>query len=235
LTKAAPLELVYSQEVKIKNLTDGAAILQLLNYLFVLLSVKKDNQPNELEESVLNGVIVSSFKNWTINEIKHAFRLAVDGTLNIDMYQKLDSITFGRVMKTYKEHKQLKIRNFKTTSMSKEDKIVTDSEKNAIEQTFVVECVNPYLEDRKTMTEPRINWATYSIFQYFWKKGDIKISKKDKKKYNEQAVKHWKAALKERRNQGERVNIEEVMSHRTHTLYASCLALYDKAEKLKDD
>ena len=61
LTTNAPLELVYSRnyrEQRIKHLDSPNKIQELVNYLYVLLNVKKDNQLNELEESVLNGVIL---------------------------------------------------------------------------------------------------------------------------------------------------------------------------------
>ena len=202
----------------------------MLNYLYVLLSVKKDNQLNQLEESVLNGVIVSSFNKWTINEIKHAFRLAVDGTLNIEMYQKLDSITFGKVMKCYTAYKLDKIRNFKLTGMSKKENIVTDAEKKAIRDEFYTKCILPYIEGRDAMKTAKIDWATYSIFQYFWKAGKIVITDADKRKYKEAAAKAWTKAIKKRRSAGERVSLNEVMSHRTHQMYASCLALFDKSK-----
>ena len=51
-----------------------------------------------LEESVLNGVILNNFGNFSTDEIKHAFRLGVAGELGIEMYQKLDSITLGKVL-----------------------------------------------------------------------------------------------------------------------------------------
>ena len=228
--KAEPLELAYSKEVKIKDLKDSSEIITMLNYLYVLLSVKKENQLNQLEESVLNGVIVSSFDKWTINEIKHAFRLAVDGTLNIEMYQKLDSITFGKVMKCYTAYKLERIRNFKQTGMSKNKNIVTEAEKEAIRDEFYTKCILPYLEGREAMKTPKIDWATYSIFQYFWKKGKIVISKTDKVKYKEAAAKAWTKAIKKRRSTGERVSLSEVMSHRTHQMYASCIALFDKSK-----
>lgn len=224
------MELAYSKELKIKDLTDGSQIIALLNYLYVLLSVKKDNQLNEIEESVLNGVIVSSFNRWTINEIKHAFRLAVDGTLDLDMYQKLDSITFGKVMKKYQTYKREKIKNFKFIGMTKKENIVTEVEKSEIESRFYTSCILPYLEDRKTMTRPKIDWATFSIFKHFWKNGTIVISDNEREKYKSKADKAWKLDIKSRRNKGERVSLDEVMSHRTHQMYASCIALFDKSK-----
>ena len=80
------------------------------------------------------------------------------------------------------------------------------------------------------MTKPKIDWATFSIFNHFWKNGDIVISKEDREIYKAKAVKAWKLDIKSRRNKGERVSLDEVMSHRTHQMYSSCIALFDKSK-----
>ena len=162
-------------------------IIELINYLYVLLNVKKDNQLNQIEESVLNGVILKNFSNFSTDEIKHAFRLGVAGDLGIQMYQKLDSITMGKVLSAYKTYKANKIKNFKSSNMSKEQKKPSIDEINAIEQQFIENCINPYVEERKTMTEPKIDWATYAIFNHFWNLKYIKLSKAEIKKYQSTA------------------------------------------------
>lgn len=232
LTQKEPLELAYSKEVKIRNLDSPDSIIEMLNYLYVLLNVKKENQLNEIEESVLNGVILNNFWNFTISEIKHAFRLAVAGKLNIELYQKLDSITFGKVLVGYNAYKQQKIRNFKSTTMNKEVKKLTDSEINAIESEFINKCVLPYMKEKKKLKKPKIDWATYAIFKHFWKSKELTMTKKEIEQYKKEALKYWKEGLKARRNKGERISLDEVMSNKTQKMYASCVALYHKADTL---
>lgn len=226
------MELAYSKEVKIRNLESPDSIIEMLNYLYVLLNVKKENQLNEIEESVLNGVILNNFWNFTISEIKHAFRLAVAGKLNIELYQKLDSITFGKVLVGYNAYKQQKIRNFKSTTMNKEVKKLTDSEINAIESEFINKCVLPYIEEKKKLKKPKIDWATYAIFKHFWKSKELTMTKKEIEQYKKEALKYWREGLKARRNKGERISLDEVMSNKTQKMYASCVALYHKADTL---
>jgi len=221
----------------------------------VLLNVKKDNQLNQLEESVLNGVILKNFGNFSPDEIKHAFRLAVAGELGVEMYQKLDSITMGKVLGAYKIYKAKKIKNFKSSNMSGEQKkpsideinaieqefiknCINEQKKpsideiNAIEQEFIKNCINPYVEERKTMKQPKIDWATYAIFNHFWNLKYIKLSKTEIKKYKKEAEKYWQADLKKRRTSGERVSLDEIMSQRTAKMYASCVALYHKMDDI---
>ena len=102
--------------------------------------------------------------------------------------------------------------------MSKEEKKPTQAEISEIEQQFIKNCVDPYVEERKTMTEPKIDWATYAIFNHFWNLKYIKLTKTEIKKYKKEADKYWQTDLKKRRTSGERVSLDEVMSQRTACL-----------------
>jgi hypothetical protein len=226
-----PLELVYSQEIKIKHLKTGDDILKMLNYLYVLLNVKKENQLNQIEESVLNGFILNNYKNFTIEEIKHAFRLAVAGELQIEMYQKLDSITFGKVLLSYKEFKNNKIRQYLMKKKSKK-KEITVQEINEIEEQFIKNCVNPYFEERKNMQRPKISHGVKAIFDHFWHKKLFKMSDKEKDQYKAEANKIWKEELKDRRTLGERIGLETAIGNKTMITYLSCIALYHKSEEI---
>ena len=235
LTQNAPLELVFSRqyrEQRIKHLNNPDKIIELLNYLYVLLNVKKDNQLNEIEESVLNGVILKNFGNFSTDEIKHAFRLAVAGELELELYNKLDSITFGKVIQAYKKHKANKIKQFKSNKLNIKQPQITIDEKNKIEQDFIKNCINPYVEERKTMTEPKIDWATYAIFNHFWNLKYIKLTDKEISKYKKEAEKYWQKHLQKQRLTGVRVNLDEIMNKQTAKMYASCVALYHKMDDI---
>tara|TARA_R100000278_G_scaffold122133_1_gene107584 strand:- start:329 stop:1060 length:732 start_codon:yes stop_codon:yes gene_type:complete len=228
------LELVYSRdyrEQRIKHLDSPEKIIELLNYLYVLLNVKKDNQLNEIEESVLNGVILNNFSNFSIDEIKHAFRLGVAGELGLEMYQKLDAITLGKVMTAYKNYKAKKIKKFK--SMNKEQKKeITQAEKDEINDEFVKKCIVPYFDERKEMTEPKIDWSTYAVFKHLWDDGDIKLTKKEKEKFTKEAQKYWEESLRERKKSGENVSLDQVLSCNGLNMYKGCIALYHKADEI---
>tara|TARA_R100000231_G_scaffold139628_1_gene121764 strand:- start:947 stop:1660 length:714 start_codon:yes stop_codon:yes gene_type:complete len=219
------LELVYSKETKIKNLSSGDDIIKMLNYLYVLLNVKKENQLNQIEESVLNGFIINNYKNFTIEEIKHAFRLAVAGELGIELFQKLDAITFGKVLLSYKEFKNNKIRQhlMKKKTVKKE---ITVEEINEIEQKFLDNCIKPYFDRRKEMTEPEISHGNKAIFDHYYKLGFIKMTDKEKDEYRAIAKKLW---LIDRRSKGEKVDFESPIGNRGMKLFMSCIALYYKS------
>lgn len=229
--RSEPLELVYSKQTKIRDIDDHSIISNMINYLYVLLNIKKDNQLNEIEESVLNGLILNNFKNYTTDEIKHAFRLAVAGELNIEMYQKLDSVTFGKVLVNYRKYKELKIKNYIMTKKQKKVEI-TQVERTEIELQFVENCVIPYIEEHKEMKRPLINWATLAIFKHFWDRKSIKISTDEIIKFKALGEKAFKEDLKKQRSEGVRVDLEQTMGNRTSKLYSSCIALYYKIDDI---
>jgi len=222
------LELVYSKQTKIKNLSSGDDIIQMLNYLYVLLNVKKENQLNQIEESVLNGFIVNNYKNFTIDEIKHAFRLAIAGQLGIEMFQKLDAITFGKVLLSYNEFKNNKIRQH-IMKKKKVKKEVTVQERTEIEQQFIDKCIKPYFDRRKEMTEPEVSHGNKAIFDHYYNSGFIKMSEKEKEEYRTIAKKLW---LIDRREKGEKVDFESPIGNRGMILFMSCIALYYKTDEI---
>jgi hypothetical protein len=232
LTPNAPLELQYSKETKIRHLDSGEEVLRLLNYLYVLLNIKKENQLNEIEESVLNGVIISNFGTYTIQEIKHAFRLAVSGKLEIEMYQKLDSVIFGKVMLTYQKHKQHIIKHFKNKNMAKKVKKPTQEELSKIDKEFYDNCVVSYFEEHKEMKQPKIDWSTFAVWKWLYAKTPIKLKEKEKESYRKEAKIYWLKNLKKKRSEGENISIDAVMGERTHGMYLGCIALFHKLKEL---
>ena len=117
--------------------------------------------------------------------------------------------------------------------MSTDNNEVTPQEKAEIEQEFIKNCISPYLEERKEMKEPKIDWATYTIFNYFWKYKMIKINEKEVKKYKKEANERWLKQLKQRRAEGERIKLDTAMGNRTAQMYAACIALYYKIDEIK--
>lgn len=222
-TQTEPLELVYSKNVKIKSLEDPKEVINLLNYLNVLLNIKKDNQLNQLEESVLNGVIITQFNTWTIDEIKHAFRLAVSGKLNIELFNKLDSLVFGRVLKAYKEHKSQKIKNYISTK--KIPVTVVDTKK--LNEQALKEFIKEYKKQYNKSETPIINTPAERVFNYYLKNKTIYLSPGEKTFYLEKAQILIKQHKREQRTLKKQFQLntdpKAILKQ-----YARCLALHDR-------
>jgi len=224
----ASLELSYSKELKIRDLAkkNAVLILEAINYLYVLLGVKEDNKLNQIEEGVFNGLLISSFSNYSLNEIKHAFRLALKGTLEVKLYSKLDAITLSNVMKAYKKHKDNTLKQ--ELNKVKELKPPTELEKETIERDFVESCVNVYLEERKTLKSPKISSELYSVFMYFYRLGAITLTDQEIENYISIADGYWFEEIKEKKKNGERISINTPMPASRQKIISGCLALFDK-------
>jgi len=222
------LELVHSREPKIREVVkkNPDHILQAINYLYVLLSVKEDNRLNEIEESVLNGLLITTFNGYSLNEIKHAFRLALAGTIEAPLYCKLDAITLSVVMKAYKKHKDNILKQ--ELNRTKEPKELTEGEKEAIQSEFINSCVSTYLEERKHLKEPKISAEIYQVYKYFWKQGKISLTDQETQKYKALAAGYWSEELTAKRQKGERIALDTPMPASRERVIGGCLVLFDK-------
>jgi len=224
------LELAYSQEPKIRVIAKNKPeqILKTINYLYVLLSVKEENRLNEIEESVLNGLLITSFSGYSLNEIKHAFRMALAGTIEAKLYCKLDAITLSAVMKAYKKHKDNILKQ--ELNRTKIDSPPNEAQKKAIESEFIESCVNTYLEGRKALKEPIISSELYSVFMYFYRSGEITLTDAEIDKYKGLAISYWLKEVKEKRAKGSKISAAAPMPASRQKVISSCLALFDKVK-----
>ena len=224
------MELVYSKELKIRDIakTNADDILQTINYLYVLLSVKEDNKLNEIEESVLNGLLLTSFNSYSLNEIKHAFRLALAGRIEVNLYSKLDASTLSSVMKAYKKYRDDKLKQ--ELNRTKTSKNFTEAEKKAIEDEFVKTCVNVYIDEIQSLKSPKISPEVYQVYRYYWKKGKIKLTDQEVKKYKNLAAGYWTEEVLAKRQKGEKISLNTPIPVSRERLIAGCLALYYKVK-----
>ena len=176
----ASLELAYNSDIKIREVAKRTPklIIEMINYLYVLLNVKSGNRLTKLEESVLNGVILTSFSGYSINEIKHAFRLALAGTIQVKLYNKLDSIALSAVMKAYKDYKNNKLKQ--ELNGSWETKKPTNTEREAIEKEFIESVVVPLWENYDMSKEWKVSQSHWLIYDLFNKKGLVDLSDETK-------------------------------------------------------
>lgn len=98
---------------KIKNLGGLEEIGSVLFYLYSLTGLNKNNYPNRDESLLLANFIHSEFQNYTLEEIKLAFNLAIKMELSqfmgkndsVDHFQSFSPVYFGKVMGAYKKYK----------------------------------------------------------------------------------------------------------------------------------
>ena len=98
---------------KLKNVSNVQLIADLLTELFVLSGLSINNYPNDNEEALLIRFVHGNFENYTINEIRLAFTLAVKRDLipfmgknaDVSHYQNFSVEYFCKIMTGYRKYK----------------------------------------------------------------------------------------------------------------------------------
>ena len=217
------MELLYSREPKIKNITDTNEITHLVNYLNVLLNVKKENQLNDIEQSVLNGVIVSQFNNYTVNELKNAFRLAVANKLGVEMFNKLDSLVFGKVLKAYSNYKSTKIQEYNASKKIQ----LPEVNKDRLNKLALKEFIKEYKLNHDPANGPIISTPAERIFLHYFALNKIYLSPGEKQRYITKAEILLKQHKREQRTKKKQFRINSDPKAMINN-YARCIALHDK-------
>lgn len=87
----------------IKNDPEGVG--KTLRYVMVLIGIRANNLPDELEKTVLINFIQSNYGGHTIAEIRLAFELAINGQLDIEdvkCYENFSVLYFASIMNSYR-------------------------------------------------------------------------------------------------------------------------------------
>ena len=103
--------------LKIKDIEPGndEPIKQVLRYVFTLIGLRAENIPDDLQKLVLIDFIRSELGNFTIDDIRTAFVLAVKNELKaeINHFQNFSALYLGQVLNVYQNEKNKAISEFK--------------------------------------------------------------------------------------------------------------------------
>lgn len=110
---------------KIRTLKNSVPIEQGLLYCFVLVGLSKDRYPVRLEKQVLIDFIFENYGGLVAEEIKIAFKMAVQHKFDIDVnhYQNFSAEYLGRVMKAYNDWRCIELKSKITQKEYTEPKI----------------------------------------------------------------------------------------------------------------
>ena len=156
------LYLQNKKELKIRELKTAEPLNQVLRYCIVLVGIKNDYLPSEAQFSVLADFLRSNQGGYTPSEIKHAFILAVKGSLNvlINSYQSFDSIYVSDVLRAYKDYVTKKGYHMKI--QQDEPKQISENEKEAILKDSINKMIKEYNTRLKNGTQLRSD--AYGVF-----------------------------------------------------------------------
>ena len=158
VSKGEEIFYALNSDKKIRNLTnDDEPIKQALRYVFVLIGLKPEQFPTEIEKQVLIQFIYSNYGSLAVDEIKIAFELGVKGEFNdpklMEHFGNFSSMYFAKVVEAYKNYRNKVaklINEDNALEQAKRRKEVSDEQKKKYQNEFDVTVVNPIFEKYKS-------------------------------------------------------------------------------------
>lgn len=103
--------------IVISQLTNDEPIREAIRYAMVLIGIRAQNMPQGIEKDILIDFVKRNYGGHSSLEIKIAFDLAVNGTLDIEKVEAFENFScqyLGKIMSAYRkyaavEYKQSKI------------------------------------------------------------------------------------------------------------------------------
>lgn len=186
-----PELIVIEQGTKLKNAT-GDEIQSLINYLLSVMAVSVTDRERFIKETIAVGELFkTALGNYTEMEIKKAFGLAIEGTLDVKLYQSLNCVVIGNVMKAFKKYKSNKLQQYRREQITKQ---VTRAEKTPdelqkIEAEFLETCLFIPYESYKKGIWTFTPGGLVAIYNLFDKRKLIHATDELKLEYKEKAIK----------------------------------------------
>lgn len=125
-------------------------IKKLLGQLFILTGLRKENFPDELQTGILIQFIFEDLGQYTLEEIKLAFRMAVKGDLNVEAnhYQSFSAPYIASIVSGYVQVRTTTLRAIRANenALKIDSKMEhTDQEKKNIRKDYILTCIlKPY-------------------------------------------------------------------------------------------
>ena len=164
-----PLLAVLESQKQLRDYSETEINVALANLTIHLLDLLAVNTGKVDHQIKLNEFIKASNFNLTIEEIKHAFNLFVQGEFSIKPMQQLNAIVFGNVMKEYKVYKIEKLRVYRQKKQLRENQKAIPSKQDQ-EKMLDEAIVNAYLEYKNIGT---LTGVVSHIYDYLFKQGKL--------------------------------------------------------------
>ncbi|MCR9263323.1 MAG: hypothetical protein NXH86_04155 [Flavobacteriaceae bacterium] len=135
----------------------------LVPYLLDLLGVNGEEKVGHW--NAMAKLINEGYLAYTYQEIKYAFELYVKGELNQDgkpmtVYQQLNSVVFGRVMREYTFMKRAQLDSYWSKANKLPEPEMSQEEKDANVYHGTVTCFDFFIQER------RIDWGYVWVYDY---------------------------------------------------------------------
>lgn len=209
ISKGAAIRHEITNEVKIRNLDDVEPIKQALRYCFVLIGLRPEQIPDEVQKAVLLDFIKSNLANFTPGEIKIAFELAVKGEFEVDLnhFGQFSPVYLTTVFNKYIEHRkkvaaEVAREEEKKRLQEEEERRANDPEhKKQVEAEFIEAIIRPAFDQYKETKRFSLGSVPVKyVFDFLKSKGVLELDDKTKKKIREEATRRTASEVNHAKN-----------------------------------
>jgi hypothetical protein len=218
VSKGEEIYYALNSDKKIRNLAgDDEPIKQALRYVFVLIGLKPEQFPTEIEKAVLIQFIFSNYSSLAVDEIKIAFELGVKGELNepklMEHFGNFSSMYFAKVIEAYKNYRNKVARiinDDRALEQARTRKEVSDKQKMKIQHEFDCTVVNPIFEKYKNTKALILDFTPSNmVYDTLIAIHQLKALTNDEKAVIKRQAKIDFAARKEQMSKGRPKNYQE--------------------------
>ena len=187
-----PELIVLESKKKLREYTDIEFNTKCANLVYYLLNLLGVSDGKTEHHTTLIKFIKATSDHYSFEEIVKAFDLYVSHQLNIKVFQQLNAVVFGNVMKAFSVYKNQKLRIYKQQNSIKKEVELSENEKNQIMQKATLKIFAEYKQTEE------LKGITHHIYDYLDNKGLMP-------KENEYKISIYKKAkkiiLQEKRNE----------------------------------
>mgnify|MGYP003645485364 FL=1 len=144
-----PLLAVIEQETKIREMPNEERLMkctQIVANLLLDLGVGSKSDPQQHLRVI--SFLADDCGKYSVKEVEYAFKLAIQGKIGVDLFQQINVLVVGKVLKAYDDYKTEKLRNFranKSLTIDKE-KTMSNEEILVINNSIAKEALDLFLD-----------------------------------------------------------------------------------------
>ena len=144
-----PMLAVIEQETKLREMPDEERLMkctQIVANLLLDLGVGSKSDPQQHLRVI--KFLADDCGKYSVKEVEYAFKLAIQGKIGVDLFQQINVLVVGKVLKAYDDYKTEKLRNFranKSLTINKE-KSMSNEEILVINNSIAKEALDLFVE-----------------------------------------------------------------------------------------
>lgn len=213
--------------IALKDEPNEDALKSALLFVFALLGLKHNSFPTELEKPVLHNTIIEKFGDITAEEIRIAYKMAVNGELfednkpiNLKLYGDVYSFDhFARVLRAYRIQKRNEIKTLVSSELHNTEEVPSVERRAEIRREYVEKSIIEPLKRFAGGTINELEFGTLSpleVFKQFWKAGMINSTNEERilmyRKHKQEVKAEYEAKSKQPSTSPEEYLMKQLMN-----------------------